>query len=319
MTAPMPWSETSPASAEPALIEVRDLVKRFDDKIVLDRLDLSVHRGETVVIIGGSGSGKTTLLRLLIGLERPTSGHISIGVVDIAQESETTIAKERARFAMVFQKYALLDSLSVFDNVAFPLREELKLDETEVATRVMRALEELGVEAAARKLPGELSGGTAKRVGIARAMVTEPEILVYDEPTSGLDPITSRVVDGLIEHMRELHLVTSIVVTHDMMTAYDVADRILLLAHGKIVADGPPEEIFRSHSDEVRSFAASSGLDIESLKPRGARPAPAEISARWNAAHPPGAADLRPWYLRFLQGSSRQPRAVADDDSGPRK
>jgi len=281
------------------LIEVRDLVKTYDDKVVLDHLNLDVQRGETVVIIGGSGSGKTTLLRLLMSLESITSGHILVGGVDLAGEKESALAAVRSRFAMVFQKYALLDSLSVFDNVAFPLREELKLHEHLVAERVTRVLSELGVDQAARKFPAELSGGMAKRVGIARAMVTEPEILVYDEPTSGLDPVTSRVVDGLIDHMRELHFVTSLVVTHDMMTAYSVADRIVLLAHGKMVANGRPEDVFRSHNKEVEPFAVASGLDIERLAPRN-RPEPAAIAAQWNDAHPPRQEEeASPWYRRF--------------------
>jgi len=294
---------TSPSAVTPAapaqpLIEVRDLVKAYDGKVVLDHLNLDIHRGETVVIIGGSGSGKTTLLRLLMSLESITSGHIVVGGVDLAGERESALAAVRARFAMVFQKYALLDSLSVYDNVAFPLREDLKLEEDLVEERVTRVLGELGVEQAARKFPAELSGGMAKRVGIARAMVTEPEILVYDEPTSGLDPVTSRIVDGLIDHMREHHFVTSLVVTHDMMTAYHVADRVVLLAHGKIVANGRPEDVFSSHSKDVEPFAVSSGLDIERLAPRN-RLEPRVIAERWNDAHPPRHDDARPWYRRF--------------------
>jgi phospholipid/cholesterol/gamma-HCH transport system ATP-binding protein len=286
LSAPRPAPSRESAGPAP-LIEIRDLVKRFGQKMVLDGVSLSVERGETVVVIGGSGSGKTTLARLLVGLERPTSGEIRLDGVDLVPLSEAELGRMRRRFAMVFQKYALLDSLSVFDNVAFPLREETDLDEAAIHARVMAALRELGIEDAVAKLPGELSGGMAKRVGIARAIVIEPEILVYDEPTSGLDPITSRVVDGLIEHMRERFFVTSVVITHDMVTAYHVADRVLLLAAGKIVADGPPEVVFTSHRDDIQAFAVASGVDLAELAARRSRKPPDQIRALWAAAQAP--------------------------------
>lgn len=268
------------------LIQVKDLVKRYGDKLVLDGFNLSVDRGETCVIIGGSGSGKSTFARLLVGLERPTSGQVLLDGVDLTRLSDDELTTVRRRFAVVFQKYALLDSMTVFENVAFPLREELHLSPREIRHRVHRALRELEVDDAADKLPGELSGGMAKRVGIARAVVTEPEILVYDEPTSGLDPVSSRVVDGLIERMRERHCVTSIVITHDMVSAYEIADRVVLLARGRVVAEGPPEELFRSHGPEIEPFALSSGIDLARLAPRHARRPPAEIRALWAATHP---------------------------------
>jgi len=268
-----------------ALLEVCNLVKRYDDKVVLDGVNLAMERGETVVIIGGSGCGKTTLARLIVGLERPTSGRVLLEGIDLTALGEQALTSVRRRFAMVFQKSALLDSMNVFDNVAFPLREEGHLTERALHERVMRTLEELDVAHAARKLPSQLSGGMAKRVGIARAMAMEPEILVYDEPTSGLDPISSRVVDGLIERMRERFFVTSIVITHDMLTAYEIADRVILLARGKVVADGPPQRIFHSHRDEIHSFAVSSGIDLDRLRPRAGRKSSAEIRALWFAAH----------------------------------
>ncbi len=284
-----PADPTGEQGGERPLIEVVDLVKRYEDKTVLGGLSLRVERGDTVVILGGSGSGKSTFARLLLGLERPTSGHIFIEGVDIARASEMALQKVRHRFAMVFQKYALLDSLTVYDNVAFPLREHTHMAEARIGERVLTQLAELGLEAAARKLPGELSGGMAKRVGIARAMVMEPEILVYDEPTSGLDPITSRTVDELIERMREEHLVTSIVITHDMLTAYSVADRVILLARGNIAADARPEDFFTSRDEEIHTFVLSSGLDPEHLPPRRQRRSSWEIRAMW-AARPPGKA-----------------------------
>ena len=190
------------AAGGTAFIDVRKLVKRFGDKVVLDRFNLTVNRGETCVIIGGSGSGKSTFARLLVGLERADAGEIWIDGVNIARLSGRELDRVRRRFAVVFQNHALLDSMSVFDNVAFPMREETGASVTEIDKRVHLALRDLDVDDAAKMLPGELSGGMAKRVAIARAVVTNPEILVYDEPTSGLDPVSSRVVDGLIERMR---------------------------------------------------------------------------------------------------------------------
>lgn len=296
-----------------ALIEVRGLVKEYDGKVVLDGIDLDIERGETCVLIGGSGSGKTTLARLLIGLERPTAGEIRLGGVDLVKLSDKDLAKMRQRFAMVFQRYALLDSMTVFDNVAFPLREETRMPESEVSERVHLALSELEVDDAAKKLPGELSGGMAKRVGIARAVVTEPEILVYDEPTSGLDPVGSRVVDGLIERMRDRHCVTSLVITHDMVTAYEVADRVVLLAQGKVVAHGTPEELFKMHGGEIEPFALSSGIDLERLAPRTSRKPSAEISARWDATHPPKDMETHGWNWPWTKRARRSSAPVPHD------
>ena len=271
-------------SQAPPLVVVEDLVKSYDEKIVLDHVSLHVDRGETLVVVGGSGAGKSTLLRQIVGLERPDSGLVLIGGVDIFALGEVALYKERRRFAVVFQNDALLDSLSVFDNVAFPLREELDLAEPEVKRRVMAKLEELDLADAMRKLPGELSGGMAKRVGVARALVVEPEILVYDEPTTGLDPLTSRKVDRLIIDMRDRFLVTSMVITHDMATAYEVADRVMLLEHGKFVAEAPTEEFFASELPAVRTFADSSGFEPKKLAAtRAGRKTAAEIRAAWAA------------------------------------
>jgi phospholipid/cholesterol/gamma-HCH transport system ATP-binding protein len=294
----------STAEDSPPLIRVDGLTKRFGDRTVIDSLSLTIERGETVVVIGGSGSGKTTFARMLVCLDRPTSGTVFVDGVDLMAQSDAELTRLRRRFAMVFQHHSLLDSLSVFDNVAFPLREETDFDEEEIAARVMRALRELGVEQAAHKLPGQLSGGMAKRVGIARAVVIEPEILVYDEPTSGLDPISSRQVDRLIEHMRETYFVKSVVITHDMVTAYEVADRVLLLAGGKIVADGDPEVVFRSHDDAIRPFAMSSGVDLDKLAPRAARKTVAEIRAGWVASHPKDDGPKPGWFSSWWRALS---------------
>jgi phospholipid/cholesterol/gamma-HCH transport system ATP-binding protein len=277
---------TTTDAAEPPLVVVEDLVKRYDDRLVLDHVSLHIDRGETLVVVGGSGAGKSTLIRQVVGLERPDSGRVLIEGIDLSSLSEAELLKTRRHFAVVFQNGALLDSLSVFDNVAFPLREELGIHGAEVERRVMAKLEALALGDARHKLPGELSGGMVKRVGVARAMVVEPEILVYDEPTTGLDPVTSRKVDALIDETRERFLVTSLVITHDMATAYEVADRVMLLERGRFVAEGPPERFFWSDVPAVRTFTSSSAIEPEKLKDkRRGRKTAAQIRAAWRASH----------------------------------
>jgi phospholipid/cholesterol/gamma-HCH transport system ATP-binding protein len=265
-------------------IVIESLVKRYGDKTVLDGVSLRIERGETLVVIGGSGAGKSTLVRHLIALERPTSGKIVVGGVDMASLNDFALAEARRRFGMVFQKYALFDSMSVYDNVAFPLREQTRMGEREIRDRVLTKLTELGIEHASKRMPAEISGGMAKRVGIARALVMEPEILIYDEPTSGLDPVTSRIVDALIEEMRERFAVTSVVITHDMASAFDIADRVALLVRGKVAVEGPPECVLASDSEDVRRFVDSSAIDPRRLERRNARKTPAQIRATAGAS-----------------------------------
>lgn len=260
-------------------IIIEDLVKRFGERTVLDRINISIDRGETLVVIGGSGAGKSTLVRHLIALERPTSGRILVDGLDMASLGDFELSKVRRRFGMVFQKYALFDSMNVYDNVAFPLREQTRMSEKEIKERVMTKLEELGVAHAEQRTPAEISGGMAKRVGIARALVLEPEILIYDEPTSGLDPVTSRTVDELIEEMRERFGVTSVVITHDMASAFDIADRVAMLVKGKIAVEGPPERVMASDHEDVRRFVHSSAIDPNRIAQRAARKTPAQVRA----------------------------------------
>jgi len=271
-----------------AVVDVRHLVKRYGEKLVLDGFELTIERGETVVLIGGSGCGKSTFARLLVGLERPDEGEIWIDGVDLVGLGERALNRFRRKFAFVFQNHALLDSMSVFDNVAFPLRE-MGVHHAEIVRRVHHALLALEVDEAASKLPGQLSGGMAARVGLARAVVTEPEILVYDEPTTGLDPLVARVVDGLINRMRELYAVTSLVITHDMLTAYDVADRVVLVEKGKAVALPPREVLFHAKGEAAQPFVRESGIDFASAPPRTKHGSVAETCARWKAVHPPTA------------------------------
>ena len=263
-----------------AHVVVEGLVKRYGDRTILHGVDLTIGRAETLVVIGGSGAGKSTLVRHLIALERPTAGRILIDGLDVAALSDVELAKARRRFGMVFQKYALFDSMTVFDNVAFPLREQTKLSEKEIRERAMTKLKELGVDHAATLTPAQISGGMAKRVGIARALVMEPELLIYDEPTSGLDPVTSRTVDQLIEEMRARFGVTSVVITHDMVSAFDIADRIAMLIKGRVVAQGTPAEILVVDNPDVQNFIRSSGVDPARYTQRVGRLSAVELAAR---------------------------------------
>jgi phospholipid/cholesterol/gamma-HCH transport system ATP-binding protein len=263
-----------------AHVVVEGLVKRYGDRTILHGLDMTIGRAETLVVIGGSGAGKSTLVRHLIALERPTAGRIVIDGTDIASLNDVQLAKARRRFGMVFQKYALFDSMSVFDNVAFPLREQTKLSEKDIREKAMTKLKELGVDHASTLMPSQISGGMAKRVGIARALVMEPELLIYDEPTSGLDPVTSRTVDALIEEMRERFGVTSVVITHDMVSAFDIADRIAMLIKGRVVAQGSPAEVLAVDNADVQGFIRSSGVDVKRFEHRGNRKTAAELAGR---------------------------------------
>jgi phospholipid/cholesterol/gamma-HCH transport system ATP-binding protein len=265
-------------AAEAPHVVIEKLVKIYGDRTVLHGVDLTIGRSETLVIIGGSGAGKSTLVRHLIALERPTSGKIMVDGVDIAALSDVELNQARRRFGMVFQKYALFDSMTNFDNVAFPLREQTKLPEKEIRDRVLAKLRDLGVEHAAQLTPAQISGGMAKRVGIARALVMEPELLIYDEPTSGLDPVTSRTVDDLIEEMREKFGVTSAVITHDMVSAFDIADQIAMLIKGRVVAQGPPAAVLESPNADVQGFIRASGVEASRLQKRRARKAPEELA-----------------------------------------
>jgi phospholipid/cholesterol/gamma-HCH transport system ATP-binding protein len=266
--------------AADAHVVVEGLVKVYGDRTILHGVNMTIGRAETLVVIGGSGAGKSTLVRHLIALERPTRGRIVIDGTDIASLSDLQLAKARRRFGMVFQKYALFDSMTVFDNVAFPLREQTKLSEKDIREKAMTKLKELGVDHAAALTPAQISGGMAKRVGIARALVMEPELLIYDEPTSGLDPVTSRTVDALIEEMRERFGVTSVVITHDMVSAFDIADRIAMLIKGRVVAQGSPAEVLAVDNDDVQAFIRSSGVDIARFEHRGDRKSAAELAQR---------------------------------------
>jgi phospholipid/cholesterol/gamma-HCH transport system ATP-binding protein len=217
------------------------------------------------VIIGGSGAGKTTLLKILIGLDRPSSGHVWFNGTDLSSLSEVALNRQRKKFGMVFQYSALLDSMTVFENVAFPLREHTKLSNRDIRQRVIEKLEILNLHGVDQLMPSQLSGGMKKRVGLARALMLEPEVLLYDEPTSGLDPLSSRLVDELIATTRNRFGVTSIVISHDMAGALQIADSIVLLAEGRVKAAGSPEELVDGTTGLAQDFFKASGIDARTL------------------------------------------------------
>jgi len=253
------------------IVVLRDVRKTFGEQEVLKGIDLTARRNETTVIIGGSGAGKTTLLRHIVALEKPTSGEILIDGENIVGMSERELNRVRRKFGMVYQYAALLDSCTVLENVAFPLVEHTRLSKKEIRDRVIDKLKILGLDPGVEsKFPSELSGGMRKRVGLARALMLEPPILVYDEPTSGLDPLTSRLVDDLIEEMRQRFRVTSIVISHDIASCFRIAHQAVLLIRGQIVAKGPPDGLIEGESEEARDFIRNSGVDVAHLSRVGA-------------------------------------------------
>jgi phospholipid/cholesterol/gamma-HCH transport system ATP-binding protein len=240
---------------------------RFGQQQVLRGISLEIQRGQTTALIGESGCGKTVLLKLIIALLTPTEGRVLFDGKELSHLSERELTKERLRFGFLFQGAALFDSLSVFDNVAFPLREHTRKPEAETQAEVRRRLEEVGLSANVEaKRPAELSGGMKKRVALARAVILNPELILYDEPTTGLDPVMSQVIDGLILQMHQRRRVTSIVVTHDLNTVRRVADRIVMLhpltrlgpEEGQLVFDGDRAALEQCTDERVRRFVHAS-------------------------------------------------------------
>src|SRR5690606_25092007 len=239
------------ASSDPVHIRVRDMKKAYDGVPVLKGVTFDILRGQINVIIGGSGAGKSVFTRQLLRLESPDAGQILVDGVDIVPLDDWQLVPIRKKFGMVFQFGALFDSMSVYDNVAFPLREHTKMTNKQIHERVMQRLEDLRVAHAAYKLPGQISGGMQKRSALARALVLEPAILVYDEPTSGLDPLSSRRVDELIAETSEKFGVTSLVITHDMASVFQIASRVNILYDNRIEASGTPDDILSSDNPVV--------------------------------------------------------------------
>jgi phospholipid/cholesterol/gamma-HCH transport system ATP-binding protein len=238
------------------VIELRGVHIAFESPEVLRGIDLSVMKGEILTIMGGSGSGKSVLLRLIAGLIKPDRGEIRIAGIDIVPLSEDEMLSFRQRMGVVFQQAALFDSMSVADNIAYPLREHAMLDEAAIQQRVAELLEIVGLPDIQEKYPAELSGGMRKRVGIARALALKPEIVLYDEPTSGLDPSNSKMISQLIIQVAEAFGTTSVVVSHDLYWSLKISSRVALIYDGKIIAVGTPAEIQSSAVPEVRAFLA---------------------------------------------------------------
>ncbi len=233
------------------MIQIIDLVKSFNGQVVLDGINLEMPRGKITVVIGKSGVGKSVLLKHIVGLLRPDRGHVFIDDLDITRLHGRKLQEMKKRFAVLFQGGALFDSLSVFENIAFPLREKTSLPEAEIARRVRERLEQMNLSVdVGDKYPDALSGGMKKRVALARAMIQEPEIIFFDEPVTGLDPPMTNTVFHLITKTHQESGYTALVVSHDIPDVFQVADQVAMLHHGRIIAHGTPEEI-QGHPDPV--------------------------------------------------------------------
>lgn len=253
------------------VIRVRGLCKAFGDKVVLDGVDLDVFPAENIAVLGRSGSGKSVLIRLLVGLLAPDAGQIEV----LGQAVHTLCQREldalRVRIGFSFQGSALYDSMSVAANLAFPLQMNRRdLGAAEIARRVEQALDDVGLESTAGQMPAELSGGQRKRIGIARTLILEPEIMLYDEPTAGLDPVTSAEINALINRVRANHRTSAIVITHDLTCARATGDRLALLLDGRVARVGPFDEVFQSADPRVRGFYDYNFVDDDVRK--GFRP-----------------------------------------------
>ena len=236
------------------IIEFKDVYKSFNGILVHNGINLSIIEGEIISLLGGSGSGKSVLLKELIGLMKPDKGDIILLDTNVTQMNEEALIALREHIGMLFQGAALFDSLTVFENIAYPLREHLKLTEKEIQDRVADKLHLVGLSGIEKKMPDELSGGMKKRVGLARAIATEPKIILYDEPTTGLDPMTAQRINDLIIELQKKLGITTIVVTHDLHCVKTVSDRIAMLHEGKIVAVGTWEELVTSNIQVVQDF-----------------------------------------------------------------
>ena len=236
------------------MIEIINLSKSFNNKKVLDSLNLIINSGEVIVIIGRSGCGKSVLLKHIIGLTKPDLGQVIIDGNDMTRLEESEMDKLRLSFGMLFQGSALFDSMTVGENVGFTLKEHTDAPEKEIRAKVAGSLELVGLKGIEKLMPSELSGGMKKRVGLARAICNNPKIILYDEPTTGLDPIMADAINDLIIDLNNKLNVTSIVVTHDMVSAYKIADRIAMLYKGRIIAAGTPDEIKNTKDPIVKQF-----------------------------------------------------------------
>jgi phospholipid/cholesterol/gamma-HCH transport system ATP-binding protein len=240
------------------MIQIKAVHKSFRDNHVLKGVDLTISKGETMVILGRSGCGKSVLLKLIMGLLKPDKGEILVNGNNVAAMNDKQLSKLRQKFGMLFQASALFDSMTVDENVGLGLREHTKIPEEEVRKRVAEKLKMVGLSEVEDQKPAELSGGMKKRVGLARAIAMDPEYVLYDEPTTGLDPIMADVINELIISLRNSLSITSIAVTHDIVSAYKIADRIAMLYEGKIIFVGTPEEVKNTDHAVLRQFVEGS-------------------------------------------------------------
>jgi phospholipid/cholesterol/gamma-HCH transport system ATP-binding protein len=238
----------------PPAIQISHLWKSFGRQQVLQGIDLTVRRGETLVILGRSGTGKSVLLKIVVGLQKQDSGSVKIDGEEITNVSPQQLNEIRKRIGFLFQYSALFDSMSVEQNVAFPLRRHSKMQESAIKDRVYELLSRVGVESSAAKLPSEVSGGMRKRVALARALALFPQFLLCDEPTAGLDPITSGEIDSLIKNLQKNYQMSSLVVTHDLQSARTISDRVAMLHKGDFLFEGPFDDLVRSDNDFIRKF-----------------------------------------------------------------
>jgi phospholipid/cholesterol/gamma-HCH transport system ATP-binding protein len=250
-------AQPAAAPAQSAMIDVQDLYKSFSGFPVLKGINLKMHEGTTTVVLGGSGSGKTVLMKHIMGLFKPDKGRVIVDGHDVSTMSRQALSTFRERMGMVFQSAALFDSMTVGDNVAFPLREHSDLTEAEIKDKVKEKLAVVDLHDVEQKYPAELSGGMRKRVGLARAIIRDPKIVLYDEPTTGLDPLTTESVDEMILNARERLKVTSVVISHDIGSAFHIADRIAVINEGRIVEEGTPAEVRKTEEPFTRQFLAT--------------------------------------------------------------
>ncbi len=236
------------------MIQVENVSKSFGAQKILDGLNLSVDKGKTTVIIGGSGGGKSVLLKHLIGLLHPDSGRVMVMEKDMARLSGKQLNQVRRRFGMLFQEAALFDSMTVGENVAFPLKEHTKIKSADIRDLVEKKLLEVGLSNVSAKLPGQLSGGMRKRVGLARALALDPDVIIFDEPTTGLDPIMTDAINKLIASTQKRTGATCVVISHDIAGAFKIADRIAMLYGGRIIETGTPDQIRQTGNPVVRQF-----------------------------------------------------------------
>lgn len=236
------------------MIEIINLCKSFGNRVILDNLNLVVDTGQTTVVIGRSGCGKSVLLKHIVGLIKPDSGQVLVDGQDITKLNGKELRITRVKFGVLFQSAALFDSMTIGENVGFPLQEHTNFADSEIASRVKECLEMVGLRGVEEMYPSELSGGMKKRVGLARAICMRPQIVLYDEPTTGVDPIMGDAVNDLIVKLHDQLRITSIAVTHDMVSAYKIADKIGMLYQGKIIEAGTPKEIQNTANPIVRQF-----------------------------------------------------------------